>query len=177
MRRLSLFAIPFLLAIVLMLVFRAVGMTVCTVEGDALSPQFIAGDRVLVNRWSYGLRIAGGPHFGYGRLWRQKVERGDLVAFDHPQTGEMLLCRCKGLPGDTLQVEGKSLVVPSLKACADGDYYWMESLGRDKSQDSRLLGFVAEEHIIGRVIMVVYSHHPDSSLWKGWLGNRFMKSY
>ena len=176
MRRLTLFAIHFLLAIVLMLVFRAVGMTVCTVDGNALSPTFLPGDRVLVNRWSYGLRVAGSRLFGYGRLWRQKVERGDLVAFEHPQTGEMLLCRCKGLPGDTLQTDGKKIVVPSLKDCADGDYYWMESAAKSPTNCSPL-GFVAEEQIVGRVLMVVYSHHPDSSLWSGWRSNRFLKSF
>ena len=44
------------IAFVAMLAFRALVMTVCTVDGQGLEPWFQAGDHVVVNRWSYGLR-------------------------------------------------------------------------------------------------------------------------
>ncbi len=178
------FLLMLAVAMALMLVFRAVGLTVCTIGGNDLNPTFIAGDRVLVNRWSYGLRVGGGESglFSYGRLWRQPVERGDLVAFEHPQTGEMLICQCLGLPGDTLDVRGETVVVPSLKNCADADYYWMgdvnEHNGRllytakENPVNSRLLGFISEEYIIGRVFVIAYSHDPAAPLWKGWRAGR-----
>lgn len=168
------FLLAFLIAFILMLVVRAVGLTLFTVEGDGLSPQFMAGDRVLVNRWSYGLRVGSdeGGLFSYGRLWRQSVERGDLVAFEHPQTDDILICRCKGLPGDTLYINGETIIVPSLVNCAEADFYWMESVGDKNPVDSRELGFIAEERIIGRAFMIAYHHRPGNPLWKGWLLDR-----
>ena len=182
------FLLMLAVALVLMLLFRAVGITVCTIGGNDLTPTFIAGDRLLVNRWSYGLRVGGGESglFSYGRLWRQPVERGDLVAFEHPQTGEIIVCRCTGLPGDTLEVNGETIVVPSLKNCADADYYWMGdvneyngkrlSRAKDNPINSQLLGFISEEYIIGRVFVIAYSHDPEAPLWEGWRTDRFFSS-
>ena len=51
--------IAFLTGALGMLLFRATVATLCVVEGDALAPLLIAGDRVVVNRWSYGLRTGG----------------------------------------------------------------------------------------------------------------------
>ena len=169
------FLLVLIAALALMLAFRAVGLTILSIEGDGLAPCLLAGDRVLVNRWSYGLRVGGGEKglFGYGRLWRQPVERGDLVVFEHPQTTEMMICRCKGLPGDTLDISGEEVVVPSLKACADADYYWMETVNSENPVDSRLLGFISEENIIGRVFMVAYSHTPSARPWQGWRTTRW----
>ncbi len=157
-------------AMLLMLCFRAVVFTICTVEGDGLEPLLIKGDRVLVNRWSYGLRVGGkNGVFGYTRLGRSAVERGDIVAFDHPAGGgEMLICRCKALPGDTVQMNGEPLVVPGRVNCADADYYWMEAIGSNNTTDSRTLGLIAEHLIIGRVTTIVYSHDPNQPLWSGW---------
>ena len=174
-RRLLLVAYHLLVVVLLVFMFRVVGMTVYAVGGDGLSPVFMAGDRVLVNRWSYGLRVGGGDSslFGYGRLWRQPIERGDILAFEHPTEGTIVICRCKGLPGDTLEVEGETLIVPGLKDCADADYYWLERMNGDNPVDSRLLGFVSEEYIIGRVVMVAYSHDPCAPLWSGWRRGRW----
>ena len=144
----------------------------CTVEGNGLEPTLMAGDRILVNRWSYGLRVGGtGRLFSYGRVWRQQVQRGDLVAFENPADSighQLLICRCKALPGDTVSTPDGAVVVPSLKECADRDYYWMESLNDQNPLDSRLLGFIAEEYIIGRVCMVVYSRNTDMPAHRGW---------
>jgi signal peptidase I len=169
------FLLTLLTAFILMLVVRVVGVTVYSIDGEGLTPLFVAGDRVMVNRWSYGLRVGGGDGglFSYGRLWRQHVDRGDLVAFEQPQTGGVVICRCKGLPGDTLDVDGEEVVVPSLKDCADADYYWMESINSENPVDSRLLGFVSEENIIGRVFMVAYSHDAAARPWTGWRPDRW----
>ena len=61
-------------AFVTMLAFRALVMTVCTVDGKGLEPVFQAGDHVVVNRWSYGLRTGEkGSLFDYGRICRQEI--------------------------------------------------------------------------------------------------------
>ena len=158
-----------------MLFVRATSFTIFAVDGQALEPTLLEGDRVMVNRWSYGLRTGGhGSLFSYGRLCRQRVSRGDIVAFDDPRpktdggTGGVLICRCVAGPGDTVSSDGQPLVVPSMADCADGDYYWLESLSPDSTTlDSRQLGPIAEEMIIGRVFLVVYNHTPGYVFWMG----------
>ena len=85
MRNTLKFLLVLAVSLLLMMAFRALAFTVYKVEGSGLEPEFSAGDRVLVNRWSYGLRTGGGGPFSYGRLCRQPVERGDLVAYEDPR--------------------------------------------------------------------------------------------
>ena len=164
------FLLAFLIAFAIMMVVRMIGVTLYTISGTGSEPVFQAGDRVMVNRWSYGLRVGGKDcFFGYGRIARQSVEKGDLVAFENPQNNDQILIyRCKGLPGDTIVHEGNTFVVPSLRDCADADYYWLETL------NSHQLGFIAEEYLIGRAFMVVYSFDPLEPLRKGWRPNRIL---
>jgi signal peptidase I len=166
------FLLALLTAFILMLVVRAVGVTVYSVDGDGLLPLLQAGDRVMVNRWSYGLRVGDGNYFNYGRLWHQAVHKGDLVAFESPTDGQVIICRCKALPGETVEVDGRTEKVPSLQDCADADYYWMETVNPANPLDSRQLGFIAEPLIIGRAFMVVFSHEPSAQPWKGWRTGR-----
>ena len=171
------FLVALALAFLLMMAFRALAFTICTVDGEGLEPEFEAGDRVLVNRWSYGLRTgARGGLFPYGRLLRQPVGRGDIVAYEDPTDTthiRVLLGRCLALPGDTVRYQGRSELVPSLKDCADADYYWIGALGKNNPTDSRQLGFVSERLIIGRAVSVVFNHNPQASLWEGWQTGRF----
>ena len=168
------FLLAFLIAFILMMVVRVAGITLYTVSDTGFEPVLVAGDHVLVNRWSYGLKVGGKNElFDYGRIVRQPVRRGDLVAFENPQnTSEVLICRCTALPGDSVCYEGQTLNVPSLKDCADADYYWMESVGSQHSADSRVLGFIAEEYIIGRAFMIADSRNPQKPLWQGWYIDR-----
>ena len=178
MRKTAKFLIALTLALLLMLCFRAVVFTICTVDGDALSPLLCKGDRVLVNRWSYGLRVGSNDGLiGYTRIGRRSVSRGDIVAFENPQnTDQVLICRCKALPGDTVEHKGHRMVVPGLINCAGRDHYWMQSLSNDSTADSHTLGFISEELIIGRVTTIVYSHDPDAPFWRGWRRDRTLQS-
>ena len=174
MRKTAKFLIALTLALLLMLGFRALVFTICTIEGNALSPLLQKGDRVLVNRWSYGLRVGSdGGLIGYSRIWRSAVSRGDIVAFENPQnTDQVLICRCEALPGDTVEHDGQQMVVPGIVNCAGRDHYWMQTIGTDSTADSHTLGFISEELIIGRVTTIVYSHDPDAPFWRGWRKDR-----
>jgi len=172
MRNTLKFLLALVVAFMVMLAFRALVMTVCTIGGDGMDPVLKAGDRVVVNRWSYGLRT-GGKHslFDYGRLWRRDISVGDLVAFED-LSGEMFICRCSGLPGDTIRT--LQIVVPGIVNCADQDYYWMEPIGKKNQVGSRQLGFIPEDRIIGRVCLILYSHDPSAPLWDGYRLERLL---
>lgn len=119
MRNALKFVIALIVTILLMLTFRAVAFTVFTVNGAALSPDFVAGDRVLVNRWSYGLRIGNGGLDGGTRWLASAVERGDLVAYNCPPDSQhcitaqpVFIGYCKGVPGDTVKLKNIDLTLP-----------------------------------------------------------------
>ena len=174
-------ALKFILALItafaVMLAFRGLVMTVCMIDGDGLAPYFIAGDHVVVNRWSYGLRTGEkGGLFDYGRICRQEVKKGDFIAFED-SLGQVLICRCTALPGDTVSLGEKGnskVVIPGLVNCADQDYYWVEPVGKNNLLSSRQLGFIPEQRIIGRACLVLYSREPSSPFWKGYRSERLL---
>jgi len=171
------FLLALAIALLLMLAFRALAFTIYTVEGDGLEPEFSAGDHVMVNRWSYGLRTGDDSGwFGYGRICRQPVKRGDIVAYEDPRDStsrSVLFGVIYALPGDTLRYKGNTELVPGLKDCAEADYYWIKSINEQNPIDSRCLGLIHEQRIIGRAFVVVYSHTPMQPIWKGYRRSRF----
>lgn len=173
----ALFIARLALFIILMLVFRALVFTIYSVNGDALAPEFQNGDRVLVNRWSYGLRTGGANGlFRYGRLCGNPVEKGDIVAFDSPVDSlpGVFVCRCGAGPGDTIRTKDGPVIVPGLATCAPEEHYWMEAIDKSGQIDSRAFGFVPESLIIGRVCMIVYNHDDTQPFFTGYKRDRFM---
>ena len=99
------------------------------------------------------------------------------MAYDDPRDSthnKTLIGRVRALPGDTVRYLGQKDILPSLRNCADADYYWIQALGNNNQTDSRLLGFISEERIIGRVVAIVYSHQPGRPFWTGYRPERFM---
>lgn len=56
------------------------------------------------------------------------------------------------------------------------DYYWMMGDNRHNSADSRYWGFVPEDHVVGRPVLVWLSLNKDKSIFDGKIRfNRFFK--
>ena len=155
------FVIALASAFVLMLCFRTLVFSIHGVTGHGLPPVYDDGDRLLINRCSYGMRIEGNGLLPYTRLLRQPVQRGDIVAFTIPGDSieGLMIARCVAVPGDTLPMQGGTVIVPGLKDCADADYYWLESVNRKNLADSRHFGFIPERNILGKVMTVLYNNH------------------
>ena len=57
------------------------------------------------------------------------------------------------------------------------DYYWMMGDNRHNSADSRYWGFVPEDHVVGRPVVVWLSLDKDKGIFDGWIRfNRFFKN-
>ncbi|MBQ3698521.1 MAG: signal peptidase I [Prevotella sp.] len=155
------YVIAFVSAFALMLAFRTLAFSIHGVTGDGLAPLYKNGDRLLINRCSYGLRIEGNGLLPYSRLMRQPVERGDIVAFSlgGDSIEGLMIARCTAVPGDTIRTTNGLMTVPGLVNCAKTDHYWLEAVNKQNPIDSRHLGFIPERNIIGRVMTVLYNRN------------------
>lgn len=103
----------------MMIAFRALVVSVYTIPRGGVKPLLVGGDRVVVNRWSYGLRAGGSTCFSYARWMGRRVGIGDLVAFNYPLDTlnaiahrPLMAAFCKAAPGDTVHTMGRKVVCP-----------------------------------------------------------------
>lgn len=116
MKRIPISIKVLLTAVLIVLLFKAFVFTSCTIPSTGMENSLYQGERVLINKWSYGLRIP----FTASHLFADKVDRGDIVLFNNPIPAsaetpvfarELFISRCVGVPGDTLMLdEGLTLV-------------------------------------------------------------------
>ncbi|HSE12300.1 MAG TPA: signal peptidase I [Rudaea sp.] len=204
---------------VLMAVFRSAVADWMYVPSGSMNPTIVEGDRILVDKAAYGLRIP----FTTVRLTRgDDPQRGDVAIFSSPEDGTTLVKRVIGLPGDTIEMRDDVLFVNAVAMdydaasdAADQDLpvntrledhrYLTEKLAghphaimvlpqhlalrsfgatrvppghylvlgdsRDNSKDSRYIGFVPRDSIVGRAFEVAYS--LDAERWYRPRADRF----
>jgi signal peptidase I len=110
----------------LMLCFRSAVADWMYVPSGSMNPTIVEGDRILVDKEAYGLRIP----FTTKRLTQgSDPQRGDIVIFASPEDGMTLVKRVIGLPGDTVEMRNEQLLIndsavaytPLLELAADSD--------------------------------------------------------
>jgi signal peptidase I len=97
-----------LLFLCLMLGFRSAWADWVTVPTGSMNPTILEGDRVLVDKHVFGLRI---PFTRMHLTAGADPVRGDIVVFDSPVDGTSLVKRVIGVPGDVVALEGDRLTV------------------------------------------------------------------
>jgi signal peptidase I len=197
------------LFLLLMLGFRSAWADWVTVPSGSMNPTILEGDRVLVDKHVFGLRI---PFTRIRITAGADPARGDIVVFDSPLNGQSLVKRVAAVPGDVLELDGETLIINGQPArYRPGDLthlkallgataaerptvlsedssgieheililpartshrvfgpvrvppgmYFMLGDNRDNSADSRYIGFVSRQRIIGRATQVVASFDPE----------------
>ena len=97
-----------LLFLCLMLTFRSAWADWVTVPTGSMNPTILEGDRVLVDKHVFGLRV---PFTRVHLTAGENPARGDIVVFDSPADGTSLVKRVIGVPGDVVSLEGDRLTV------------------------------------------------------------------
>lgn len=197
------------LFLLLMLGFRSAWADWVTVPSGSMNPTILEGDRLLVDKHVFGLRI---PFTRIHLTAGADPSRGDIVVFDSPVNGQSLVKRVAAVPGDVLELDGETLVINGRPArYRPGDLthlqellsttaaagptvlsedsggsaheililpartshrrfgpvtvppgmYFMLGDNRDNSADSRYIGFVSRQRIVGRATYVVASFDPE----------------
>ncbi|MBF1070104.1 MAG: S26 family signal peptidase [Prevotellaceae bacterium] len=112
----------------------------------------------------------------YGPLWIPK--RGATIKLTLANLP--IYERCIAVyEGNRLEVNGGKILINGHAVDSytfKMDYYWMMGDNRDNSADSRFWGFVPEDHIVGKPLMVWISLDKDYGLFDGKIRwNRFFK--
>ena len=144
---------------------------------QALQP----GDRVVVDKRAYGLRI---PFTLVKVVPGEPPARGDVIVFDAPDDGTRLIKRIVAVGGDLLEVrnghvfinghpgDAKAVLnlqrgggpdVPPVRVPA-GNVFAMGDF-RGNSRDSRYFGFVREDAIYAKAARVFY-RSGEGFTWK-----------
>jgi len=177
-----------LIAFALVAIMRWLLFTPTIVSGPSMEPNFIDGERLIVNKIIYTFR---------------KPERGEVIVFHAPENKDYIK-RVIGVPGDRLKIDGdtvyingESLAEPYIQAeidqmqaqglqyntrshhLVDGkieevtvpeDHVFVLGDNRPNSKDSRWdsVGFIPMDEIVGRADVVFWPltkfrfiGHPD----------------
>lgn len=102
-------------AIVIVWLVKTFAFTSCSIPSTGMENTLYQGEKVLVNKWSYGWRIP----FTASHFQTKRAKKGDVVLFNNPVPLDkerpifaraLYISRCAGAPGDTLMLNRELLV-------------------------------------------------------------------
>jgi len=162
------------------------------VPSGSMQPSLVPGDRVVVDKRAYGLRIP----FTLAKLGAgAHPQRGDVVIVDSPRDGERLIKRVVAVAGDEVAVRGGHVLIDGVALGAPGepvehfgahdvsldlsrgggpdfgpvrvpdDQLLVMGDARGNSLDGRFFGFVPEREVYARAVRV-YWRSGEGFTWK-----------
>lgn len=103
----------FILFIILFGIFRTAVADWNPIPSGSMRPNLLEGDVVFVNRLAYDIKLPLSDivvaHLG-------DPKRGDIVTFTSPADGKRLIKRLVALPGDTVEMRNKHLLINGERA-------------------------------------------------------------
>jgi signal peptidase I len=151
------------------------------VPSGSMEPALVSGDRVVVDKRAYGLRIP----FTLVRVWSgDPAARGDVVIVDEPVDGTRLIKRVAAVGGDFVEVRDGVVLVngqeldESWRNLRSGGGPELEPMlvppgevlllgdNRGNSRDGRVFGLVRERELYGKAA-AIYWRSADGFTWLG----------
>ena len=150
--------LPYIIIIAVVLFIKAFIVTPIKVNGESMYPTLEEGDIMILNKTAY---------------YFNKPKRFDIVVVDMPD--EYLIKRVIGLPGEHIEYKNNTLYVDGKKIeenfkhgktddfnikelgsdTVPSGYYLVLGDNRGNSLDSRELGFMKEEQLLGRTNLII----------------------
>lgn len=97
-------------------VFSTLAFEQRVIPSESMVPNLQVGDRVLVNKFSYGYSRFSVPWgadkllpLGEGRIFGKAPERGEVIVFMHPHFRRVMIKRLIGIPGDRVEMRDEVL--------------------------------------------------------------------
>ncbi|MEM8657900.1 MAG: signal peptidase I [Pseudomonadota bacterium] len=109
-------------ALVLAGIIRTLIVQPFWIPSGSMKSTLLIGDFLFVNKFAYGYSAQSCPSYrdfnlcgafedSKGRLLGGQPERGDVIVFRHPVTGEDYIKRVVGLPGDTITIQNGQIIL------------------------------------------------------------------
>lgn len=133
--------------ILVVVLLRECVATSYLIPSSGMENSLYRGERILVNKWSYGLRLPFIKLWGYHRWADSPVQKDDILVFNNPANlsepaidrREVFISRCIGLPGDTLLIDSLYSVIPSEKNAPDQKFLYTYPRQKEQQLDSLLI--------------------------------------
>ena len=127
------------------------------IPSSGMENSLYQGERILVNKWSYGLRLPLMSWWGYQRWASRPVGREDIIVFNNPgnlqepviSRREVFIGRCIGTPGDTLLVDSLFNVISSEKRAPDQKFLFAYPRTEEARLDSLLARLGISSPLLG----------------------------
>ena len=99
---------PVILVAAVMFPFRSVIADWNVVPSGSMRPTIVEGDRIFVDKLAYDLKL---PFTTLHVAQWGDPQRGDIIVFYAPDSGERLVKRLIGVPGDVVELRADRLYV------------------------------------------------------------------
>ena len=126
-------------------VFRTLFFQPFWIPSGSMKDTLLVGDFLFVNKMAYGYSYASCPSVPFlnlgaddfcgfaedydDRLFGSDPERGDIVVFRHPVTGQDFIKRLIGLPGDRIQMKDGLLYINDVAVEVEDVAPFVETMG------------------------------------------------
>lgn len=148
-------AIVLTAAVVIVLLLRSFVFTSYIIPSSGMENSLYRGDRIIVNKWSYGLRPPCILFPSCPRWHSQPVKSGDIVVFNNPadisqpviDKREIFISRCIATPGETLILDSLYTPTASLeKAGPDRKRLYSYPIEKKKTMDSLFVALAMQDN-------------------------------
>jgi signal peptidase I len=174
-----------LIAIVIALFIRTFVVQAFKIPSGSMKPTLQIGDHILVNKFSYGVKI---PYIGKVILPAGDPQHGDIVVFKFPvDPRKDFIKRVIGVGGDVVEIHDKTIYINGTRLNHDAGVYsdprtiagslkprdnfgpitvpkgalFVMGDNRDESFDSRFWGFVPVRDVSGKAFIIYWSWDSD----------------
>lgn len=142
------YPVSFFPVILIVFLLRSFLVEPFKIPSGSMLPTLLIGDFILVNKFTYGVRI---PIINKKIVDLNNPQRGDVMVFRYPEDGSLdYIKRVVGTPGDTVAYRDKKLTINGVEAklTQDGDYSYVEGSLNFISTQRQKETFDARDHAI-----------------------------